>query len=90
MKDKLAEAAKKFSELAFRGKLIRLRPSIEKQIKVIQETIDMLRDSYMERLGPLKGHVTEPCVVEEISCLKATLRILRMCHRAIQLGPTSI
>ena len=54
-----------------------LGPSIEEQIEVIQDTIDILRDSFMDRFGPTKGQVTEPDVVEEIRCLEATLGILR-------------
>ena len=59
-------------------------PSIEEQIKVIQDTIDILRDSFMERSGPTKGQVTEPDVVEEIGCLEATLGILRIHERAVR------
>lgn len=59
-------------------------PSIEEQIKVIQDTIDILRDSFMDRSGPTKGQVTEPDVVEEIGCLEATLGILRIHERAVR------
>ena len=58
-----------------------LGPSIEEQIEVIQDTIDILRDSFMDRFGPTKGQVTEPDVVEEIRCLEATLGILRIHKR---------
>jgi hypothetical protein len=60
-----------------------LGPSIEEQIEVIQDTIDILRDSFMDRFGPTKGQVTEPDVVEEIRCLEATLGILRIHERAV-------
>jgi hypothetical protein len=61
-----------------------LGPSIEEQIEVIQDTIDILRDSFMDRFGPTKGQVTEPDVAEEIRCLKATLGILRIHERAVR------
>ena len=61
-----------------------LGPSIEEQIEVIQDTIDILRDSFMDRFGPTKGQVTEPDVVEEIRCLEATLGILRIHERAVR------
>ena len=61
-----------------------LGPSIEEQIEVIQDTIDILRDSFMDRFGPTKGQVTEPDVVEEIRCLEATLGILRIHKRAVR------
>ena len=54
-------------------------PSIEKQMDVIKENIDILRDSFMERFGPLKGQVTDPVIADEIDCLEATLRILAVC-----------
>jgi hypothetical protein len=61
-----------------------LGPSIEEQIEVIQDTIDILRDSFMDRSGPTKGQVTEPDVIEEIRCLEATLGILRIHERAVR------
>ena len=60
-----------------------LGPSIEEQIEVIQNTIDILRDSFMDRFGPTKGQVTEPDVVEELRCLEATLGILRIHEQAV-------
>ena len=51
---------------------------------MIQDTIDILRDSFMDRSGPTKGQVTEPDVVEEIRCLEATLGILRIHERAVR------
>ena len=61
-----------------------LGPSIEEQIEVIQDTIDILRDSFVDRFGPTKGQVTEPVVVEELRCLEATLGILRIHERAVR------
>ena len=49
---------------------------------VIQGTIDILRDSFMDRLGLTNGQVTEPDIVEEIRCLEATLMILRIYEHA--------
>ncbi|MEQ1862809.1 MAG: hypothetical protein ABMA13_23045 [Chthoniobacteraceae bacterium] len=52
-------------------------PTIADQIEVVEATIATLRDSFVDRIGPTAGQITEPGIVREIECLEATLALLR-------------
>jgi len=48
-------------------------PTLAEQIEAIQRQIETLVDSYSEP----NGQITEPGIVHDIECLKATLAVLR-------------